>query len=280
MTAKLQPYDLGQPEKPVHSGWRLAGAMVLLWALIALPSWSGAAQDKFNALAKEMGHGNTGFGDYTADMSVQKRDTKGNELGMKMRLKVLEEEDGAKKRMVAINSPSTLKGTSLLIIEHHDDANEYWVYLPLVNRVKRLGVGKDGGPFGGDAFSLDELDELGGPKYTHTYLRNESYQDMDCFVIEWKPVDKESPYSKIVGWLDDSKLRLHKIDFYDPQDAPLKSVTLSGYELHQEEFWRPEKIETENHQTKLTSTITMTNLKFRTGLTSRDFDKKSLKRAR
>ena len=67
-------------------------------------------------------------------------------------------------------------------------------------------------------FQLPEVE-----KYTYNFLRDEELNGLDCFVVEYDPVDPKSGYKRQIVWMDKSEYRVHKIDFYDRKDALLKT---------------------------------------------------------
>ena len=71
-----------------------------------------------------------------------------------------------------------------------------------------------------------------------------------------------------------------KIEFYDRKDELLKTLTYRSYQLHLDQYWRPDEMFMENHQTGKSTVLRWSQYQFRMGLTDRDFDQNSLRRAR
>ena len=63
-------------------------------------------------------------------------------------------------------------------------------------------------------------------------------------------------------------------------DELLKTLTYSRYQRYLDQYWRADEMHMENHQTGKSTTLSWTHYEFQTGLTERDFDRNSLKRAR
>ena len=53
----------------------------------------------------------------------------------------------------------------------------------------------------GSEFAYEDISSQELEKYTYKYLRNEAYDGMDCFVVEYDPVDRKSGYSKQIVWI-------------------------------------------------------------------------------
>ena len=72
-----------------------------------------------------------------------------------------------------------------------------------------------------------------------------------------------------------------KLDYYDRKGSLLKTLTFKGYKPYLDHpYWRPASAEMVNHQTGKSTVLRWKDYRFKTGLTPRDFDRNSLKRAR
>ena len=117
-------------------------------------------------------------------------------------------------------------------------------------------------------------------KYTYLYLGDEACDGMDCFMIERRPVDPDSGYTRQEVWLDKQEYRPQQVVYYDRKNARLKTLTFHEYRQYLDKFWRAQRMEMINHQTGKSTTLIWDEYRFRTGLTDRDFDQNSLKRAK
>ena len=57
-------------------------------------------------------------------------------------------------------------------------------------------------------------------------------------------------------------------------------MTATGYQQYLGQYWRPDSLNMVNHQTKKETRLEFSNYQFQKGLSDRDFNKSSLKRAR
>ncbi|MBN4069009.1 outer membrane lipoprotein-sorting protein [Beggiatoa alba] len=71
-----------------------------------------------------------------------------------------------------------------------------------------------------------------------------------------------------------------KTEFYDRKNSLLKTLTQHDYQQYSNQYWRADRFEMINHQTKKSTTLEWNNYQFQTGLSNRDFNQNSLKRAR
>ena len=256
-------------------------ALVLL-ILSSLPVYGLAQTDEERGLeiAIEADTRDTGFHDSRASMQMILRNRQGDESTRQIRVRTLEQEDDGDKSLTTFDQPADVKGTNFLSFTHKSGPDDQWLYLPALKRVKRISSRNKSGPFMGSEFAYEDLSSQEVEKYTYKYLRDEIYEGMDTYVIERIPVDKYSGYTRQEVWLDKAEYRPQKIVFYDRKNAKLKTLTHSGYQQYLDKFWRADEMFMENHQTGKSTRLIWSDYEFRTGLTDRDFDRSSLKRAR
>lgn len=223
---------------------------------------------------------NTGWIDSQAAFDMTLKSKNGEQSNRSLRISSLEQVSGGEKSLVIFDSPSDLQGTALLTFSHPKVDNEQWLYLPAAKRVKRISSNNKNGSFMGSEFSFEDLTSFEIEKYTYLYLKDDKYNDVDCFVVEQIPVDKNSGYSRRVVWIDKSEYRTHKVEFYDRRNTLLKTLTMSDFEEYLDKFWRAKSFLMVNHQTGKSTLLTWENFKFKTGLNENAFDQNALKRAR
>ncbi len=254
----------------------------LLWLFVVLPlvAVAGPAEDKGLAIAQEADRRDSGWGDQTAKMKMILRNRHGQESIRLLRTKALEVPGDGDKSLTIFDSPRDVKGTALLSFTHALKPDEQWLYLPALKRVKRISSSNKSGPFMGSEFAYEDLTSQEVEKYRYKYLRDEKLDGRDTFVVERYPAYKYSGYTRLVTWLDKTMYQPLKIEFYDRKKSLLKTLTFSDYRQYQDKFWRPGKMSMVNHQTNKSTDLIWSDYRFGTGLTERDFDRNSLKRAR
>jgi outer membrane lipoprotein-sorting protein len=244
---------------------------------------SAAAQtpeEKGLEIAVEADRRDLGFGDYTAEMTMILRNRRGEESIRYMRTRNLEVADDGDKSLVIFDKPRDVKGTAFLSYTHKAGADDQWLYLPALKRVKRIASNNKSGPFMGSEFAYEDIASQEVEKYTYKYIRDEVYEGQQCFVIERYPVDKNSGYTRQVVWIDKAEYRTLKVDYYDRKNDLLKTLTFHGYQQYLDKYWRADRMEMVNHQTGKSTTLNWQNHQFATGLSDRDFDQNSLARVR
>jgi len=124
------------------------------------------------------------------------------------------------------DSPRDIEGTALLSHAKILEADDQWLYLPALKRVKRISSANKSGPFVGSELAFEDLTALELEKFDYEYLRSEPCGELTCDVVERYPRYEHSGYTRQVMWIDQDVSQIRKIEFYDRKNALLKTMTL------------------------------------------------------
>jgi outer membrane lipoprotein-sorting protein len=249
----------------------------------------GAAQEQTPeerglVIATEADARASGWQDSTAEMEMTLVARNGDETVRRLRGSSLEVDGDGDRSLVVFDSPRDISGTAVLTYAHPDEADDQWLFLPALKRVKRIAAANQSGAFMGSELAYEDLvgDELG--KFTYRWLRDApcpaKAADLDCYVIERRPRTDTSGYRRHVVWLDATEYRPWKIDYYDRRDELLKTLTYSAYERHLDRFWRAHDMVMVNYQTGRETRLRWVEIELDTGLSDADFSPAALRRAR
>ena len=222
----------------------------------------------------------TGWKDMSARLEMVLKNRNGDKHQRFMQMKVLEMQGDGDKSLSIFNSPKDVKGTAFLSFTHALEADEQWLYLPGLKRVKRISSSNKSGPFLGSEIAFEDLSSFELDKYSYTYLRDELQGTIDCFVIETKPQYEYSGYTRTIVWVDKARYIPVKIDYYDRKNSLLKTQIFNDYQQFLGKYWRSSNMSMENYVTGKSTQLLWTDYKFKNGFTKRQFDKNSLKRSR
>ena len=260
----------------------LALCPILLICLSPAPvhSESATAEEIGLKIAMDSHSREEGFGNYTAQQTMTLRNKHGQESKRQLRVKILEVPEDGDKSLFVFDEPRDVRGTALLIHAHRESADDQWLYLPALKRVKRISSSNRSGSFMGSEFAYEDLTPQAVEKFAYRYLRDEACGELTCTVTERVPVDTKSGYSRQVVWRDKDELRVRKVEYYDRKDSHLKTLTLRNYKQFLEQYWRAGEMNMENHLTGKSTDLTWTDFQFRTDLDDRDFTHTGLRRVR
>ncbi len=262
--------------------WSSCIGVGLVLCLLPMTASAESPEAKGLAIAKESDRRELGFGDTVVNLQMILRNARGqtSSRSLVIRTKEVPDENEGDKGFVIFKEPRDIKGTALLTHSHIAKADDQWLYLPALKRVKRISSVNKSGPFVGSEFAYEDMAAQEVAKYTYRYLRDEPCGDLTCFVVERYPVYKHSGYTRQVTWIDQTEYRVQKVEFYDRKAALLKTLRLSDYKQFLDQYWRALTLDMENHQTGKSTQLVFRDYRFGTGLKARDFTPAMLKRVR
>ncbi|WP_199610180.1 outer membrane lipoprotein-sorting protein [Flocculibacter collagenilyticus] len=224
-----------------------------------------------------------GFQDSSAKLSMILKNGQGAETVRELDIKVLENTDDGDKSLIKFDFPADIKGTSLLTHPLRTKTDDQWLFLPAVNRTKRISSRNKSGAFMGSEFSFEDMTNKNVEDYTYNYITTEACSDTtnstiasQCDVIERFPVDKHSGYSKQKMWIEQADKKIYKIEYYDRKSTLLKVFTATDFKLYDNKYWRANKVEMHNVQTNNATALEYSSIQFALGLTDREFHRSSL----
>lgn len=255
--------------------------------LSAVVSFASVASDsklspeqKGLEIAKERKARDEGWGNSTSNLTMILRNSQGKESVRALRIKSLEVADEGDKGLTIFDKPLDVKGTAFLNHSYTQKADDQWLFLPALKRIKRIASQNKSGPFMGSEFAYEDLSSFELDKYTFSYISNDKLGEQSVYVLEQTPTDRYSGYSKQKVWIDQQHYRPLKVEYYDRKGSLLKTLTLSDYQKYLEKYWRAHTLEMVNHQTNKSTLLKTEQLAFNVGLTENDFNQASLRRAK
>ncbi|MGV8997188.1 MAG: outer membrane lipoprotein-sorting protein [Parvibaculaceae bacterium] len=223
-----------------------------------------------------------GWGDAKADMKMVLTNASGETSERALQFMMLERpEDGSGNwSLMTFDKPRDIEGTALLTHSSLKDADDQWLYLPAVKRVKRISSSNKAGAFVGSEFAFEDFSTQQVEKFSYKWLKDEPCGTLTCYVVERTPAYEASGYTREIVWIDATDFQFRKIDYYDRKDTLIKTLTLSDYKLYQDKYWRPLALDMVNHESGKATKLVWTDYKFATGLNKADFTPAALERAR
>lgn len=237
-----------------------------------------SAEDKGLAIVREADRRDTGFSDFRADIIMVLTNPNGDEVTRYINYSTLEAAGDGDKSLVLFNRPADIAGTALLTHSHKADADDQWLYLPALKRVKRISSANKSGSFVGSEFAYEDLSTQEIEKYQYKFLREESCGDRNCFVVDAYPVDAKSGYTRQERWIDQQDLLLRKVNYYDRKGDLLKTLEINKYQQYLGRYWRAEEYLMQNRQNNKVTRLLWKNYEFRSGLTADQFNPNALER--
>ncbi len=188
------------------------------------------------------------------------------------------------KRFSRFISPSDVKGTSVLTIEHTDADDDQWLYLPALRKVRRISSSDKTDHFMGSDFTFEDIQSEDLEHFEYRLLGTETVDGEDCYVVEAIPVTekklKETGYDKRQLWVRKDNFVTVQTKFWNRKGEYFK--ILKAYDLEQlaQGIWRPKRVEVEDFKAKHKTILEFSERVINAGLSDDVFTKRNLKTRR
>lgn len=185
----------------------------------------------------------------------------------------------SEKSIMFFQSPADVKNTSFMNWSYDDDdkADDQWIYLPALKKVKRISSDSKSDYFMGSDFTYDDLGDRKLGADNHKLLREEMKNDKLCYVVESKAKDEEYMYSRTITWIDKSTFVGVQKEFYDEDGELLKILSIKSVEKI-EGFYVITHSEMKNVQKDHSTSMTLGNVNINSGISSDKFSERMMMR--
>ena len=154
-------------------------------------------------------------------------------------------ENNLTKTITLFLEPASVRNTRFLIVENEGRADDQWIYLPSLRKIKRIAAGDKGSSFMGSDFSYSDMGSSGSSidDSTQTILKEENYNGRNCYVIESIPhAGTDNNYGRYVTWVDKISWITVKVEFYS-KNGQTQIKELNSEEIVKENgHWISKKI--------------------------------------
>ena len=169
------------------------------------------------------------------------------------------------KVLVKFTAPADVKGTALLIYDYDDKADNMWIYMPALRKVRRVVSNERGKSFMGSEFSNADMSKPSASDFNYVILGSEKFENNDCWKLvstcKTKEIQAEQGFSKKISWIDKSNYLCYKIEFYDNANKLHRIELLSKYNKLNNGKYFAYLMTMENVQNKRKSEIITNSLK-------------------
>ncbi len=137
--------------------------------------------------------------------------------------------------LIRFEKPADIKNTGLLTVDHDTDKDtEQWIFLPAINKARRISSSRKGGHFVGSDILYEDLRDRKVSADKHTLLGEEKINGIKALKLESIPLDPDSSvYSKRISWIHPVSLVALRVDFYMGGEKPVKRTLVKKLEKKQ-----------------------------------------------
>ena len=178
-------------------------------------------------IKKALDKGSLGFKQGTATLRMTITTAKGEARERTLDIKAMRGADGLLRSMVRFSKPADVNGTAYLVLEKKDALPDQYVYVPAAKTVRRVAAGNATSSFFGSDFTYADLMPLPMSSKEQVGIKkldNADYGGQPVYVLEITPKVQGSPYGKILAYVHREFLVPVKLEIFDPDMKPLKTL--------------------------------------------------------
>jgi hypothetical protein len=248
---------------------------VLFWSL-ANPLLAAHAQPSGRELA-QLVHDRYVGGDSVSRQTMELAAATGQTRVRELNISVLDT-SGARSTLLRFISPADIQGTGFLAIENGRGETEQFLYLPALNRARRIVTGQKNRSFVNTDFTFEDMERRPVDDSEHVIVGDESLNNVRCWVMESRPkTGKDSQYTSVRTWVAQDMLVPLRADYYAGGETPIKRYAVLRLENIQN-IWTETKVVMEDTQSGHKTTIETNNIQYNTGLSGSIFTQQALER--
>lgn len=183
--------------------------------------------------------------------------------------------------LIKFEKPADVKGTAFLVKERKGQLPDQYIYIPAMKTVRRVAAGNATGSFFGSDFIYADLLPYPEESKKDVEVIKQPDQTLDnkiVYVAQIVPKNAESPYGKLLIFIDKANYVAQKIEFFDRKDKLLKILKALKLEKIAGKL-TPVEIQMENVQTKTSTTIIISDINPSAKLTADDFTTAAMQRS-
>ena len=134
------------------------------------------------------------------------------------------------KRLIRFIEPADVRGTSMLIIDNRDIADEMWIYLPALKKTRRIVTSEKGRSFMSSEFSNADMSSPAVNDFTHRHLADSGNDNQ--WIIESIPADDDKAdeygYARKISYIARDTYQVNKMEFYNFDNKLFKVIDIKS----------------------------------------------------
>lgn len=229
--------------------------------------------------------GDSAIADYTMTLIDRRDRRRSRELTM-YRL----DNAADSKYLAQFESPADIRGTSYLNFDW-DDVNrddDSWLYLPSLQRVKRIASSDTSDSFLGSDFTYADINGYEIDWYDFDFVnQSELVNGEDCWVIEAVPkpqfrsrAEETTGYSRLQLWISKDKFIQLQAQAWELRGNRIKYFSATELELI-DDIWTPKQLQaitTRNERVEHSSVLQINNIEYNVSIPESVFTTENMQR--
>lgn len=138
--------------------------------------------------------------------------------------------EGLEKRIIRFIEPADVRGTSMLVFDNKNTADEMWIYLPALKKTRRIVTSEKGKSFMSSEFSNADMSSPSVSDFTHRHFEKSGSNNQ--WIIESIPVNEDKAeeygFSKKISYISMDKDQVLKMEFYNFDNVLFKIIEIKS----------------------------------------------------
>ncbi|MEO2166648.1 MAG: outer membrane lipoprotein-sorting protein [bacterium] len=265
----------------------LGAGSILLVLCFAMSSGDACAETYGRATMdrlRTLEHGARNWEDRSQTLALQIFDRRGGQRSRSLVMKTKRGVSGEDQTLTVFTAPAELRGTAFLQFSHRDRDAEQWLYLPEMERVRRITSRAKKQSFMGTDFSYRDLELLSDVvEWTETEISARSLGVVDfeggkAERIELRPAARGIGYERIVVTVAKPALVLRRMEFFEEAEEPVKILHLDAIR-EVKGIPTPERMVMVQPARGSRTEVLVSEIGYDAGLSARLFSQRSLERS-
>lgn len=184
---------------------------------------------------------------------------------------------GERWSLTRFTKPSDIDGVGLLTRDYPGDRNDQWLYLPALDRVRRVSSSRKGGRFVGSDIFFEDLRDREVDMDRHIFKGVGKLGKLKTKVLISEPVDAgNSVYTRRISWIHPKTLIPLRVDYFQAHSKrPVKRLSVKRIKRIQG-IWTVLDSAMTDLKTGHVTRITQTAVKYNQGIPERLFTSQAL----
>lgn len=197
---------------------------------LILPLLQAAAQQPDAAQIMSKSRDLSITGSLSANISLTITEKGGSSRSRTISITTKSYADGLEKRIIKFIEPADVRGTSMLVVDNKNSADEMWIYLPALKKTRRIVTSEKGKSFMSSEFSNADMTSPTISDFTHRHLEKSGTNNQ--WIIESTPVNEDKAeeygYSRKISYISIDKSQVQKMEFYNFDNELFKIIEIKS----------------------------------------------------
>jgi hypothetical protein len=186
------------------------------------------------------------------------------------------EEEGLRTNFIRFTSPADIAGTGFLSIEKRGGETTQFLYLPALDRTRRIVSSQQGRSFVNSDFTYEDMQRRPVDDSEHKIVGEETLGGLDCWILESRPLPKaESEYALIRSWIPKKMLLPIQTKYYNQDQEHFKTYTVMRLKKI-EDIWTPLEYRMKDLQDNHKTVIRIDQIDYNTDINEDTFTTRNL----